>query len=151
MDIEKEDKLFNSVIKPLKQKRVDNVICEFKPEMLDYTLGNKSSLRLQYIESIEDENKRIEEMAIFLKEVMAQPFPDEFYPWIARDCLGLKYKRWEIVDMKRKYKIKKKRELKKIKQNEVKVHNRKRNKRNNKNKSSLIKTNSPDNPFVLTF
>ena len=93
---------------------------EFKPSMLDYGF-DKSSLRFQYIKDIVDIDERINEMSIYLREeIIPFDFPDEFYNWYARDVLDIKYTKYEINDMKRDYRIKKKRELKKIQEEKKK-------------------------------
>ena len=93
---------------------------EFKPEMLDYQFDD-TSLRFQYIKSIEDIEERIEKMADYLREeIIPYDFPDQFYTWYARDVLDIKYTKYEINDMKREYRIKKKRELKKIQEDKKK-------------------------------
>lgn len=92
---------------------------KLEPNALDYMLGNPeeqeelTSVRLNYIRSIKDEEQQINEMTKYLKDTLIKKnFPDELYEWVSRDCLGLKYKKYEIEEMKRKYKINKKRELK---------------------------------------
>tara|TARA_R110000737_G_scaffold85147_2_gene117646 strand:+ start:97 stop:504 length:408 start_codon:yes stop_codon:yes gene_type:complete len=93
---------------------------EFKPSMLDYGF-DKSSLRFQYIKDIVDIDERINEMSIYLREeIIPFDFPDEFYNWYARDVLDIKYTKYEITNMKRDYRIKKKRELKLIQDNKKK-------------------------------
>tara|TARA_R110000796_G_scaffold43138_2_gene106067 strand:+ start:40 stop:447 length:408 start_codon:yes stop_codon:yes gene_type:complete len=93
---------------------------EFKPSMLDYGF-DKSSLRFQYIKDIVDIDERINEMSIYLREeIIPFDFPDEFYDWYARDVLDIKYTKYEITNMKRDYRIKKKRELKLIQDNKKK-------------------------------
>jgi len=95
-------------------------VFEFKPEMLDYQFDD-TSLRFQYIKGIEDIEERIREMAKYLRtEIIPYDFPDEFYNWYARDVLGIKYTKYEINDLKREYRIKKKRELKKIQEEKKK-------------------------------
>ena len=95
-----------------------------EPNMIDFMIGdgkNNSTLRYEQILTIEDNNDKIEEMAKYLKEeIIQQDFPDELYLWVARDALGLKYKKYEIEQMKREYRIKKKREAKEKKENEKK-------------------------------
>ena len=102
-----------------------------KPEMFDYMLGDKSSLRFEWIKEIEDKDKKIYEMSVLLKEILPSGLPDEFYNWYSRECLGLQYKKWEIKDMKRKYKIQRNRDIKKKK--EVDKINKKRIKVEKKN------------------
>ena len=98
--------------KELKDKRKSETI-NLKPEMFDYMIGNENptSLRYEYIKEIECPNKRIEEMSKLLSEILPAGLPQEFYEWYARDCLGLQYKKYEIRDMKRKYKIEQKRKI----------------------------------------
>ena len=100
---------------------------KIEPTALDYMLGNPdekeelSSVRLNYIKNIENQEEQIKEMTEYLKDtIIKQNFPDELYTWIARACLGLKYKKYEIEEMKRKYKINKKRELKEKKEEDKK-------------------------------
>lgn len=84
------------------------------PKMFDYCLGDTTSLRLEHIYNIPNNDNKIKEFAKFLKEdVVKHNFPDEVYEWFARDKLGLGYKKHEIKDMKRKAKIEKNREKKK--------------------------------------
>ena len=90
---------------------------------LDYILGDIkkdnvcSSARFEMIKSIEDKDNRIFEMSLYLeKEVVKQPFPKEFYDWYAREVLGLQFKKWELKQMKRDYKIKRNREIKEEKE-----------------------------------
>ena len=59
---------------------------------------------------IEDKEERINEMVKLVSELLPVGFPDEVYNWYARECLGLQYSKYEIKEMKRKYKIQKKRE-----------------------------------------
>ena len=49
------------------------------------------------------------------KEIIPVGFPDEFYNWYSRECLGLQYSKYELKEMKRKYKIQRKREVEKKK------------------------------------
>ena len=108
-----EDKTFQDI----KKQNVSDKI-NLKAEMFDYMIGDKSSLRYEYIKSIEDKNERINEMINLLQDFLPKGLPDEFYDWYARECLGLQYTKYEIKDMKRKYKIQRKRELEKKKQEE---------------------------------
>ena len=132
MDIEGLNFGFNEVsdntFKEIKDKRKNETI-NLKPEMFDYMIGseNPTSLRYEYIKEIECPNKRIEEMSILLSEILPQGLPQEFYEWYARDCLGLQYKKYEIRDMKRKYKIEQKRKLEdKKKQEKLNKQNKKK-------------------------
>ena len=110
---------------------------EFTPEMLDYGFDD-TSLRFQYIKSIEDIEERINEMSIYLKdEIIPFDFPDEFYTWYARDVLNIKYNKYEINDMKREYRIKKKRELKK-KQEEKKKDRKNKKKMKYEEKHTIL-------------
>ena len=99
----------------------------FNPTMLDYTINNETSLRLEHIKQMKNESMRIEEMAKLLKENIPYEFPTEFFEWLSRDMLGLKYKKWEIDEMKRQYRIKKKRELRKEKEINKKKTKKKKN------------------------
>ena len=145
--------IFDKYMKELKQQKKKD---EFDPKSLDYIIGDKTSLRFDYIKNIKDEKTRINELAIFLKETYNLSFPDEFYEWIARDILGLKYKRWEIDDMKRQYRIKKKRELKKLEEERKRNKNNNKNNNNKKNKKKkkqqgMVKTVNTENPYVINF
>jgi len=132
MDIESLNFGFNEVsdntFKEIKDKRKNETI-NLKPEMFDYLIGNENptSLRYEYIKEIECPNKRIKEMSILLSEILPQGLPQEFYEWYARDCLGLQYKKYEIRDMKRKYKIEYKRKIEeKKKQEKLNKQNKKK-------------------------
>lgn len=116
----------------------------FNPTMLDYTINNETSLRLEHIKQMKNESMRIEEMAKLLKENIPYEFPTEFFEWLSRDMLGLKYKKWEIDEMKRQYRIKKKRELRKEKE-----INKKKTKKKKIEKMKITTNN--ENPFVLKF
>ena len=88
---------------------------DLKPEMFDYMIGDKSSLRFEWILSIENKDERLAEMSKLISEILPVGFPDEFYDWYSRECLGLQYSKWELKEMKRKYKIQRKREIEKKK------------------------------------
>jgi hypothetical protein len=128
----------------MKAKKSYNYNENFNPNMLDYTIDNKTTLRLEHIKALKNETTKIEEMSKLLKENINYEFPSEFFEWLARDMLGLKYKKWEIDEMKRQYRIKKKREVRKQKQ----VYKKKP--KNKKNEKMKITTNN-ENPFVLKF
>ena len=98
-------------IKEESRKEVINL----KPEMFDYMIGDKSSLRYDWILSIEDKEERLAEMSKLISEILPVGFPDEFYDWYSRECLGLQYTKYELKEMKRKYKIQKRREVEKKK------------------------------------
>tara|TARA_R110000851_G_scaffold331612_2_gene506032 strand:- start:5094 stop:5543 length:450 start_codon:yes stop_codon:yes gene_type:complete len=107
--------------KKIKEERQTQVI---DISQLDYILGDIkkegvcSSARMEMIKSIEDIDNRIFEMSLYLeKEVIKQPFPKEFYDWYSREVLGLQFKKWELKQMKRDYKIKRNREIKEEKDN----------------------------------
>jgi hypothetical protein len=122
------EKVSDNTFKEIKQKRKNENI-DIKPEMFDYMIGNENptSLRYEYIKEIECPNKRIEEMSILLSEILPQGLPQEFYECYARDCLGLQYKKYEIRDMKRKYKIEQKRKIEeKKKQDKIDKQNKKK-------------------------
>ncbi len=106
-----EDKTFQDIKKQNVSDKID-----LKAEMFDYMIGDKTSLRYEYVKTIEDVNERIEQMIILLSDFLPVGLPDEFYDWYARECLGLQYTKFEIKDRKRKYKIQRKRELEKKKQ-----------------------------------
>ena len=119
----------------------------FDPTMLDYTFDNGSSLRLEHIKSIKDTDTKIKEMGILIKETIKYPFPDEFYPFLAREALGIKFKKHELVAIRRENKIK----LKRAKKKALALNNKNNTNKNNTNKY-LRKITAPKNkPFVLTF
>ena len=98
-----------------------------EPNMLDYLIGDPekteelSSVRFDSIKAMKNDEEKINAMAEYLEtEIVKQNFPHELYLWLARDCLNLKYKNYEIEAIKRKYKIEKKRELKEQKENDKK-------------------------------
>ena len=121
MDIEQVNfdfgKVNDDTFRKIKEDRAREKI-QLTPEMFDYMLGDKTSLRYEYIKSIEDKNDKIYHMIILLKELLPAGLPDEFYDWYARECLGLQYTKYEIKDMKRKYKIQRNRDIKKKKEEE---------------------------------
>lgn len=121
MDIEQLNYDFGDInektFKDIKEKRKMESI-NLKPEMFDYMIGDKSSLRYEWILSIEDKNERLGEMCKLISEILPVGFPDEFYDWYARECLGLQYTKYELKEMKRKYKIQRKREIEKKKKEE---------------------------------
>lgn len=100
--------------KLIKNNRIIETI-DIKPEQFDYMLGNISSLRYEWIKDINDNNEKIYQMTLLLREILPQGLPDEFYDWYARETLGLQYTKYEINDMKRKYKINRRREIEKKK------------------------------------
>ena len=121
MDINQLDYGFeiisDSTFQKIKDERKQEQI-NLKPEMFDYMIGDKSSLRYEWILTIEDKQERINEMTKLVVEMLPVGFPDEFYDWYSRECLGLQYTKYELRDIKRTYKIKKKRELEKKKKEE---------------------------------
>jgi hypothetical protein len=134
MDIEQLNFSFGDItektFKDIKQERINESI-NLKPEMFDYMIGSNSSLRYEWILSIEDKEEKICEMSKLISEILPVGFPDEFYDWYSRECLGLQYTKYELKDMKRQYKIQKKREDKK----------KKEEKTNNNKKLNVIKKN----------
>lgn len=132
MDIEQLNFSFGDItektFKDIKQQRINESI-NLKPEMFDYMIGSNSSLRYEWILSIENKEEKIREMSKLISEILPVGFPDEFYDWYSRECLGLQYTKYELKDMKRQYKIQKKREDKK----------KKEEKTNNKKKLNFIK------------
>ena len=78
---------------------------EITDNMIDYltgTIENCSSIKFEKIKSIEEQDKKINEMANYLREdIIKWDFPNEVYLWMARDVLQLQYKKYEIDDMKR--------------------------------------------------
>jgi hypothetical protein len=107
------DQTFQKIKDERKQEQIN-----LKPEMFDYMIGDKSSLRYEWILSIENKEERINEMTKLIIDTLPVGFPDEFYDWYSRECLGLQYTKYELRDIKRTYKIKKKRELEKKKKEE---------------------------------
>jgi hypothetical protein len=118
MDIEQLNFDFGDIsdntFQKIKDKRKEETI-NIKPEMFDYMIGDKSSLRYEWILSIKDKEERINEMVKLVSELLPVGFPDEVYNWYARECLGLQYSKFELKDMKRKYKIQRRREIDKKK------------------------------------
>lgn len=118
MDIQQLNYDFGDItdktFKDIKEERKKETI-NLKPEMFDYMIGDKSSLRYEWILSIENKDERIEEMNKLIKDILPVGFPDEFYNWYSRECLGLQYTKYELKEMKRKYKIQRKREVEKKK------------------------------------
>ena len=127
MDLEQLNYDFGDItdktFKDIKEERKAETI-NLKPEMFDFMIGDKSSLRYEWILSIENKEEKILEMTKLISEMLPVGFPDEFYDWYARECLGLQYTKYELKDMKRKYKIEKKRELEKKKKDD-KINKRK--------------------------
>jgi hypothetical protein len=112
-----------------KERQVEQL--DLKPEMFDYMIGDKSSLRYEWIKEIKDKQEKINEMIKLLMELLPKGLPDEFYDYYARECLGLQYTKWEIKDMKRKYKIQRRRQLdKKKKEDKLKSKRLKVEKKN---------------------
>ena len=123
MDIEQLNYNFGDITEKTFKDIKDERKCEsinLKPEMFDYMIGDNSSLRYDYILSLDDKQEKINEMTKLISEMLPVGFPDEFYDWYSRECLGLQYNKYELKDMKRKYKIEKKREIQK-KKNEDKL------------------------------
>ena len=140
-----EDEHFETYMKEYNEKKkTDN----FDPTMLDYIINDETTLRYEYIKSLKNDTIRIEEMAKYIKETCNHHFPDEFYEWIARDVLGLQYKKWEIDEMKRQYRIKRKRELRKLEEENKK---NKRFRKNKKKKMKNIEFKNYENGVVLKF
>ena len=112
-------KITDQTFKDIKDERKEESI-NLKPEMFDYVIG-KSSLRYEWILSLENKEEKLYEMTKLITEILPVGFPDEFYDWYSRECLGLQYTKYELRDMKRKYKIQKKRELEKKKKEDKKL------------------------------
>lgn len=129
MDIQQLNYDFGDItektFKDIKDERKKETI-NLKPEMFDYIIGDKTSLRYEWILSIEDKQEKLNEMSKLISEILPVGFPDEFYDWYSRECLGLQYTKYELKDMKRKYKIQRKREIEK-KKNEEKDKKKKLN------------------------
>ena len=121
MDIQQLNYDFGDItektFKEIKDERMKETI-NLKPEMFDYVIGDKSSLRYEWILSLEDKQEKINEMTKLISEILPVGFPDEFYDWYSRECLGLQYTKYELKEMKRKYKIQRKREIEKKKKEE---------------------------------
>jgi hypothetical protein len=117
MDVEQLNfdfgKITDQTFKHIKDERKQESI-NLKPEMFDYVIG-KSSLRYEWILSLENKEEKLHEMTKLIIEILPLGFPDEFYDWYSRECLGLQYTKYELRDMKRKYKIEKKRQIEKKK------------------------------------
>jgi hypothetical protein len=117
MDVEQLNfdfgKITDQTFKDIKDERKQESI-NLKPEMFDYVIG-KSSLRYEWILSLENKEEKLHEMTKLIIEILPVGFPDEFYDWYSRECLGLQYTKYELRDMKRKYKIEKKRQIEKKK------------------------------------
>ena len=109
----------SQTFKDIKNERKEESI-NLKPEMFDYVIG-KSSLRYEWILSLENKEEKLYEMTKLITEILPVGFPDEFYDWYSRECMGLQYTKYELRDMKRKYKIQKKRELEKKKKEDKKL------------------------------
>ena len=123
---------------------------KLEPNMLDYMIGDPekteelSSVRFDAIKDMSNDYDKIDAMAKYLKDtIIKQDFPDELYVWLARDVLGMKFKKYEIEDMKRKYKIDKKRQLKDKKEEE------KRKNKIEKQKKKCLTKHSKET--ILTF
>lgn len=144
-DEPKNDNFF-AQLKQVKENNREDVL---DPKMFDYVIGDKTSLRFEHIKAIKNEHTRIAEMTVLLQETYKFNFPTEFYEWIARDLLNLKYKKWEIDEMKRQYRIKKKRELKKAEEERKRKNGNKKNKKKKPQKMAVHK--AYDNPFILNF
>ena len=136
--------------KDLNQIFNNNERFKLEPNMLDYMIGDPekmeelSSVRFDAIKDMSNDYDKIDAMAKYLKDtIIKQDFPDELYVWLARDVLGMKFKKYEIEDMKRKYKIDKKRQLKDKKEQE------KRNNKIEKQKKKCLTKNSKET--ILTF
>jgi|TARA_R110000822_G_scaffold74647_4_gene179413 hypothetical protein len=136
--------------KDLNQIFNNNERFKLEPNMLDYMIGDPekmeelSSVRFDAIKDMSNDYDKIDAMAKYLKDtIIKQDFPDELYVWLARDVLGMKFKKYEIEDMKRKYKIDKKRQLKDKKEEE------KRKNKIEKQKKKCLTKNSKET--ILTF
>jgi len=136
--------------KDLNQIFNNNERFKLEPNMLDYMIGDPekteelSSVRFDAIKDMSNDYDKIDAMAKYLKDtIIKQDFPDELYVWLARDVLGMKFKKYEIEDMKRKYKIDKKRQLKDKKEEE------KRKNKIEKQKKKCLTKNTKET--ILTF
>jgi hypothetical protein len=136
--------------KDLNQIFNNNERFKLEPNMLDYMIGDPekteelSSVRFDAIKDMSNDYDKIDAMAKYLKDtIIKQDFPDELYVWLARDVLGMKFKKYEIEDMKRKYKIDKKRQLKDKKEEE------KRKNKIEKQKKKCLTKHSKET--ILTF
>ena len=99
MDIEQLNYNFGDItektFKDIKDERKSESI-NLKPEMFDYMIGDNSSLRYDYILSLDDKQEKINEMTKLISEILPVGFPDEFYDWYSRECLGLQYNKYEL-------------------------------------------------------
>jgi len=100
------DDTFKTIKKENISKKMD-----LTPVMFDYVLGDKTSLRYEYIKSIPDKEERISEMETLLVELLPNGLPEEYYNWYARGCLNLAYTRYELKGLKRKYRIQRNKDI----------------------------------------
>ena len=89
--------------KDLNQIFNNNERFKLEPNMLDYMIGDPekteelSSVRFDAIKDMSNDYDKIDAMAKYLKDtIIKQDFPDELYVWLARDVLGMKFKKYEI-------------------------------------------------------
>ena len=96
------------------------------PEMFDYSVGD-TSLRFDWILSIEDKQEKIFEMSKLISETLPYQFPNEFLEFYARQVLKIPYSKFEINEIKKTHKEKVKQEKAEAKENKKKLKVEKKN------------------------
>ena len=96
------------------------------PEMFDYSVGD-TSLRFDWILSIEDKQEKIFEMSKLISETLPYQFPDEFLEFYARQVLKIPYSKYEINEIKKAHKEKVKQEKAEERENKKKLKVEKKN------------------------
>ena len=96
------------------------------PDMFDFSVG-ESSLRFDWILSIEDKQEKIFEMSKLISETLPYQFPNEFLEFYARQVLNIGYSKYEINDIKKAHKEKVKQEKAEARENKKKLKVEKKN------------------------
>jgi len=96
------------------------------PDMFDFSVG-ESSLRFDWILSIEDKQEKIFEMSKLISETLPYQFPNEFLEFYARQVLNIGYSKYEINDIKKAHKEKVKKEKAEERENKKKLKVEKKN------------------------
>jgi len=96
------------------------------PDMFDFSVG-ESSLRFDWILSIEDKEEKIFEMSKLISETLPYQFPNEFLEFYARQVLNIGYSKYEINDIKKAHKEKVKKEKAEERENKKKLKVEKKN------------------------
>jgi len=96
------------------------------PDMFDFSVG-ESSLRFDWILSIEDKEEKIFEMSKLISETLPYQFPNEFLEFYARQVLNIGYSKYEINDIKKAHKEKVKKEKLEERENKKKLKVEKKN------------------------